>query len=1326
MSDPAGGKRTVVGPSNVIAASRTAHIRIRSSNNQVIGNRIGTNPAGSATSATSATTAGTVGFGSGAISIWVENGSGNRIGGPNALDRNIIASGGIFIGGTGAPIMLDPAGSTNINNCSGTCSVTNTTIENNYIGVAASGTGALNTNTDQTIEGIRIDVSTGNTIRSNVISGLGLGMIFQGASNNNTVSNNRIGTRASGATDSGTGIGNKRHGIWVVSGENNTFSDNTIAFNGSSSGTPTRYNGVFVEGSGADDNSFIGNLLARNGAQAAFVRGDGIRVSASQRVRISQSPTTNNFEDGIALESAANAGLAAPTINAPTAGNPTITGSTGCGSGCTVEIFTSPTAEDREGPVYLTSTTTSGGGAFSTSVAGCLGFITATVTNSTGSTSPFSTATNVSSTNACITGATVTLTAASPNARDVAIGTTTIYNHTLSHNASVERTYTIQISSDKAWATGPANITLPPNGSVQFGVTVAVPDGTAANTVDITTVRAVAGSITSATQTNTTTAEVISFNPAAPAVSPGQIRPLTTGQTTFTHTVTNTGDLAGTFAVVGPTFVGTAPAGWSIASANLAKTTLNGGESTTLTIVVNNPTPLPSADVSFNFRVRVVNGQQTDPATVDTIDVPVVRSLTFTAQPPTTQSTPPGGSLNYLYTLTNTGNAGDNFQVTTLNLTPAAPGITLSVNPSGSFNLAAGASRTITVTAAVGSGVTAQEYTFQARASAVGGSGAPSPITISPPQTIDVTGGGVPEFVGTPALNPVQAAATSQTDVAITYTVRNVGNEAVNFSFALDGSLPSGWTQQNLSDTCPDPVNPVSGGGTTCTVTLTVRVPAGQNGGNYNVRLRATALNAPDPNATVVGAAIVPVEILRGLSLSPDPTPNRQALPATTVTFSHIVTNEGNTTDSFDLSINQDQPGWTTIVTPTTLLNVPRDGTRNVTVQVTVPTGVISGTLNTIDVIARSQADNTVSATQTDTVEVEGVNDGELSPGINTTSPVSTTVTFTHTITNTGSNPLAYFLTATNSQASWPAPVITSANPTSELQPGETSSVTIDVFIPEETTGGISNTVTVELFADGDTTTLLDSATNTLLVGNPIDVLLTPDREGTALPNSTAVFTHTLSNIGVNQDTYRLTAAEAGGIPLIVAPDLVELGPGQSQTITLTVLLPIGLRAGSEIFARVTATSQTEPEVQGSATDRIIIEQVAGVDLSAAQVRGIGGNGGQIRLDSLSLRNTGNAVDTFSLSFEDVAGTPGGLTLTATPLTIPLDTGDIQRGIAVTVNVPSTVPDERIRRVRVVARSNFNPDITDSVIVDIVYLVEAPPPPPPPGGAKLYLPYLAQ
>jgi hypothetical protein len=261
----AGGLLNTVGGAvaavrNVISGNTLSGVAISGSGavqNAVVGNYIGTDAGGSAA------------LPNGANGITISGSSkGNRIGEQviNAFvphgTAQLTAKGNLISGNAGSGILLSglsPANSDTSNNF----------VFGNFIGTDVSGTVALGNGQD----GILIDSTSGNSIGGipqnggsaqtgrNVISGnKQMGVDIRGAgSTNNKVHDNFIGTDASGAA----ALGNTRYGVVIQSGA----SGNTVG--GSLSTLPNvisgnMVSGVIVRGAGTDSNVLTGNLIGTN------------------------------------------------------------------------------------------------------------------------------------------------------------------------------------------------------------------------------------------------------------------------------------------------------------------------------------------------------------------------------------------------------------------------------------------------------------------------------------------------------------------------------------------------------------------------------------------------------------------------------------------------------------------------------------------------------------------------------------------------------------------------------------------------------------------------------------------------------------------------------------------------------------------------------------------------------------------------------------------------------------------------------------------------------------------------------------------------------
>lgn len=222
----------ILGPGNIVSGNKHNGIILVSQtcdSNRVIGNFIGTDATGE------------VALGNGDHGIYIEDAGYNVIGGDEAHERNIISGNkenGVYI--------TRAAAQGNV-------------IQGNYIGVNASGNGTLPNGT----HGIYLVHDAGHTLiggenpgEGNLISGnAGEGIMLEN-SNANQIHGNFIGTDATGALD----LGNGGNGLFFygTSCYNIIGGNNVIANN--------QQNGIHVQSGDADFNQITQNRVYRNAA----------------------------------------------------------------------------------------------------------------------------------------------------------------------------------------------------------------------------------------------------------------------------------------------------------------------------------------------------------------------------------------------------------------------------------------------------------------------------------------------------------------------------------------------------------------------------------------------------------------------------------------------------------------------------------------------------------------------------------------------------------------------------------------------------------------------------------------------------------------------------------------------------------------------------------------------------------------------------------------------------------------------------------------------------------------------------------------------------
>jgi hypothetical protein len=241
---------------NVISGNGWEGVEINgagTSNNIVLGNYIGTNPAGTAALANALDG---IGIDAGASS--------NTIGGTSPAARNLISGNARF------GVVLVGTGSSNA-------------VQGNYIGTNVVGTAAIANGSDGVLIGNYGGGPTGNIVggtaagAGNLISGNGwIGVQMDGAGTaNNAVLGNTIGLNAAGTA----AMPNGNDGVAITNGAAcNTVGGTTIAARNIISGNG--WIGVEFAGSGSSNNVVLGNYIGTNPAGTAALANslDGVAI----------------------------------------------------------------------------------------------------------------------------------------------------------------------------------------------------------------------------------------------------------------------------------------------------------------------------------------------------------------------------------------------------------------------------------------------------------------------------------------------------------------------------------------------------------------------------------------------------------------------------------------------------------------------------------------------------------------------------------------------------------------------------------------------------------------------------------------------------------------------------------------------------------------------------------------------------------------------------------------------------------------------------------------------------------------------------------------
>ncbi len=652
-----------------------------------------------------------------------------------------------------------------------------------------------------------------------------------------------------------------------------------------------------------------------------------------------------------------------------------------------------------------------------------------------------------------------------------------------------------------------------------------------------------------------------------------------------------------------------------------------------------------------------------------------VASLTLTAD--NSKVANPGSPVYYPHTVTNTGNgndsynlsainaaAGDNFDLTSLAVFADADGngvpdsatpITVSptLAPGESFRFVVSGTVPATATSAQTSVVTVRATSVVTPAS-----------TLTNTDTVTVTNNAAIEVTKSISSNSGPAGST----VTYTLSYRNTGNSAAT-NLALTDNIPaltnyvagSGrWSKTGAPLTDAAGGDPVAADSTTINYAFTApaagnrgivsatisSVPA-QSSGSVSFNITVDAGIAPqiinnqatftynDGVANQTGNSnTVPFTVVRnaGVTLGDSTVP--VAAAGSAVRFTDLLTNTGNATDTFDITLNNATntfPAGTTFkffkadgATPLVDTNgngipdsgaIAPGGTTNIVLIAQLPNGTVTGpfTINAVATSVNNPASfdpgtNTVTTITASTVEITnaaGAGSGALTatPVTTLTGAPGTTQRFTLNVQNTSSLADSYALQFSNTAVFAPAAALPAGytvtfrtaggailTNTGTVAPGATFSFFADVSIPANANSG-----DVDIFfrAFSSTSGASDTKFDRVTVTNVAALTVEPNNFGQVFPGGTIVYPHVITNNGNGTQTnIALTLTDsAPGFTSVVYQDLnndgvlqpnetvtpltniASLAPGASVNVLVKVFAPAGATPNTQDVTTITGTS---------------------------------------------------------------------------------------------------------------------------------------------------------
>lgn len=490
--------------------------------------------------------------------------------------------------------------------------------------------------------------------------------------------------------------------------------------------------------------------------------------------------------------------------------------------------------------------------------------------------------------------------------------------------------------------------------------------------------------------------------------------------------------------------------------------------------------------------------------------------------------------------------------------------------------------------------------------------------------------------------NSSQAAPGSV--VVYAHTLTNNGN--FEDTITLSAASSKGW------GVVVAPVPPLAPGAST-TVYVSVTVPAGAGGSTDTTTVTATS-SSPLGGSVATATDTTAVLHLAGISFSPGTA--RQTIPGETITFTHQITNTGNGPDTFNFafaSVN----GWP--INGPVAVTLPAGATQSINVGVSVPPGYFDGT-DVLYIQAASAANGAVTAFVQDTtivrkpdwMPVAGV---MVSPGTAKSAIPSSTVMYTHYVTNTGTAIDLFNLTYASSNG-WAVGGPVNVG----LEPGKGQLIQIVVTIPADAAG---KTDVMSVKATSTVNPVFSMVgTDTTVVSQP-GVLLSPGTALNAMPGDTVRYLHQITNTGIGADTFVISYHSEHGWS-VSGPANVPLAPGASTEILVDVLVPPGSFNVNDVLT-INAVSSVNSTISNFVQDTTVVATLNFELMNNNS--GVLGPDGRIEYTHM-LVNTGTAPDTYAIQYVSSAGWN-----VSGPANVSLNGGESQL-ITVAIEAPLDLP----------------------------------------------------
>ncbi len=781
------------------------------------------------------------------------------------------------------------------------------------------------------------------------------------------------------------------------------------------------------------------------------------------------------------------------------------------------------------------------------------------------------------------------------------------------------------VNAPSGWTVLPTSnpVALDPGETKSFQVLVTAPNTALAGTQVQITVNATSNG-------NSSIVRSLSINAVVNQVYDPRVTPLTNNQViepgtsgTFKINVTNNGNGNDT---VDMTLTGVpAGQGW-VYNFNPVSVTLTPGQTKTVDLTFTLGSKAAYGDNQITV-IGTSHGTTTTGTTNIIVSVSQYYNLALVPVGASTLRVDPGGSVEFNFSVTNTGNGPDDFTFSVLRMDSSWVSY---FSKTTIYNLPANGTETTMLTVEVPSTTNSGTYRFDVKAVSDGNSSVfrtifNLTIIVNQLYSVDIETASL-YYSGMPSAG-----------VLVNITVTNDGSGKDNFTVSVPG-MYANWVSFNRTTVPLDP-------SASTVVGATVTPPAGTASGDYTITFRATSKG----RVTVYDEASITftvTDVYKPKLSAVEPTINKK--PTETAVFTVQLKNDGNTADTIKVNFSSNPRSLASHSLTSPFVSLGAGQTRTFTVSVTVPSNEPVGNLRFV-LLASSDNDTAATGTVTLTVVVDPVYGVNLFSydATATAEPTDSDVVELR-VENTGNGDDSYRMRATGPYYTW----VAFESSRVDVSAGGELVVNMTVTVPDSdqvTTGTYTIDITATSVADSSATSKL---TVTVTVKHKEDVALSASdliRRRSTDPGGSVSYSIKVENLGVNAHVVNLALSGTQASWAKLNKTTAVLQGGASTLVKVTVTIPEGTTPMT-FDLNITGTFDDNERRTDTFTVITTVNRVNGVAVELNDTTVSGAPGDTVTV-TINVNNTGNDVDTFDLSVDVnpkwVTMTPSSVTLAA-------------------------------------------------------------------------------